>query len=227
MLLLLKFKAWLRNWLMTDGTAPVMGSDKPATIDQGAAQLIDRARQGDQNAIALICQVRDNAKKGLPRAIKAYKAMMRYAKTHPVKAKVSYVGAESQSEEIEELANDIITSFGTDYVTAVTDKLPDLFSVSVPMAIYAAVNGPSLLPGDGDLFLSVRKALTPESDKAFMVGYKYGTKALSSVPGDLRDAFLLGHVLGTARRIQAVRLPDMPISVLAPKTGFELGEEWN
>ena len=60
-----------------------------------------------------------------------------------------------------------------------------------------------------------------------MFGYKYGPKAISTVPADLRDAFLLGHVLGTARRIQAVRLPDMPIGVLAPKTGVELGEEWN
>ena len=189
--------------------------------------MIDRARQGDQNAIALICQVRDNAKKGLPRAVKAFRALMHYAKTHPVTEKVSYVGAESHAEEIEDLANDVITSFGSDYVTAATEKLPELFSISVPMAVYATVNGPSLLPGDGNLFESVRKALAPESDKAFMFGYKYGPKAISTVPADLHDAFLLGHVLGTARRIQAVRLPDMPIGVLAPKTGVELGEEWN
>jgi hypothetical protein len=227
MQLLQKFKGWLRRWVNADVTIPPprMGG-KPATINDGAAQLVERARQGDQNAIALICQVRDNAKKGLPRAKQAVVALGRYIERNPVDSQGSMGEELAEEAETDALAEDVLDCcFEGDYVEVVRELVPDLATKSIPKAIVALANGPSLLPADGATHITdVRDSLTDAEKKAFAKGYRQGMRELDDVPTGLQCAFLLGHILGTARRIQAVRLPGVPVSVLSPSAGFELGE---
>ncbi len=49
-----------------------------------AGSVVRRARNGDQNAMALIALVRDNAKAGYPQAQAAFSLMERYIRQHPV-----------------------------------------------------------------------------------------------------------------------------------------------
>lgn len=224
MQLLLKFKSWLRHWLSAD-IHPQM-SGRPTTIEDGAAQLVERARMGDQNAIALICQVRDNAKKGVPRAKAGMSALVKYIQANPVVSQ-NTMGEEIENEvEANQLARKVCNAcFEGDYVEVVREVVPDLASQSVPKAIVAIANGPSLLERDESThILDVYKTLSKPEKAMFKNGFRHGISEMARIPGSLKCAFLLGHIFGTAHAIQAVRLPRVPVSVLSPQTGFELGE---
>lgn len=181
---------------------------------------------GDQNAIALICQVRDNAKKGNQRAQQGMKALQLYIENNPVVSQGSMGEEMAHEAETNVLARDVCNAaFEGDYVEVVRELVPDLASQSVPKAVVALANGPSLLNRDGSTYISdVYNTLSEAEKKVFAVGYRHGISELASIPSGLHCAFILGHILGTARAIQAVRLPRVPVSVLAPQTGFELGE---
>lgn len=225
MQLLQKFKGWLRRWVAAD-THPAQMGGRPMTVNDGAAQLVERARMGDQNAIALICQVRDNAKRGNSRAQQGFKALQLYVENNPV-ASQGTMGEEIAGEvEANQLARQVCNAaFEGEYVEVVRELVPNLASQSVEKAIVALANGPSLLPRDESTYISdVYNTLSQPEKKMFAVGYRHGISELASIPSSLQCAFLLGHILGTARAIQAVRLPRVPISVLDPQTGFELGE---
>ncbi len=51
---------------------------------EGAKELVERSRAGDQNATATIIKVRKNAAKGMPKAKTALAELHRYVKAHPV-----------------------------------------------------------------------------------------------------------------------------------------------
>lgn len=217
-----RIKAWLRSWLIEP---PRINGGKPASIKEGAAQLVERARLGDQNAMALMKQIGENAKKKQPRALKAYTELMRYIKANPVTKTMAFGEEMTEESELDSIAHDIHSSFGAseDYCEVVFSKVPDLALRNINKAIVCLANGPSLLPDDNH-FKQVRESLSPEDEKAFMLGYKHGVKELDDVEEKYHCPFLLGHVLGTARRIQAVRLPKVPVSILSPQVGMELGE---
>jgi hypothetical protein len=63
----------------------------PAPIDQkrGAAELVRRARFYDQNAMAIIDEVRSNAERGDPKARSGFREIMDYIRAHPVEAPLS------------------------------------------------------------------------------------------------------------------------------------------
>lgn len=226
MILLLKFKAWLRNWLMLDHQPSQMGgAGNPATISDGAAQLVERARAGDQNALAMICEIRDRAKAGNPRAKKSFQALEHFIKQNPFTQKPHFG---QESVEVDLLCQDVQSCFAgeADYVETVTTKMPEIASLNVNKAVVTLANGPNLLPENGlSKVKEVSDALGDEDKQAaFKQGYQHGMRELDGVPEHLREAFILGHLFGTARRIQAVRIPGVPVSILSPGFGLELGE---
>lgn len=226
-MLLLKLKSWLRNWLSLDHVPPQIGGGilHPANISDGAASLVERSRAGDQNAKALIAEIGVRAREGVPRAKKAYGLIEEYIQKHPYKDTKAGFGAEI---EVDQLCEDVAVGFCGEeisYVDIVTKKVPEIAAISLNKAAVTLANGPSLLVRDGSTLLQDVSGSMQESDrKAFMVGYHHGVQELNSVPPNMRVPFLLGHILGTARRIQAVRCPGIPISVLSPQAGMELGE---
>lgn len=58
-----------------------MGGESMQTM---IPNVVNRARSGDQNAMALIAMVRDNAKKGHPKAQESFALLSEYVRTHPV-----------------------------------------------------------------------------------------------------------------------------------------------
>lgn len=218
MTLLLRFKAWLRNWLLVDSTVGAEQlTSRPATIEDGAAQLVERARAGDQNAMAMLAEIGQRAKQGVPRAIKSRKAIEIYIRKHPYK-EANFGGEDLDVDAFCEAAQ---ASFAGEYVETVTTKIPEIASHSLNKAIVTVANGPEL---DKSKLIAVRSTMSDDDKAAFMLGYNQGMSELNDVPRALQSAYILGHILGTARRIQAVRLPDVPVSVLCPSLGTELGE---
>lgn len=59
---------------------PIMRKINSERLSVALEETVERAREGDQNAVAILCMVRRNAQKGDPVARSAYAKMMHYAK---------------------------------------------------------------------------------------------------------------------------------------------------
>jgi hypothetical protein len=223
-MLVFRFKTWLRNFV--SHTPPRVMLSAPTTQEAAAAQLVERSRQGDQNATAMLTAIGVNAKKGVPRAISAKKAVLAYMASHPAKNPVSF-GAELAAERetdllVQELQADC---FGVDYCEGVKRHVPNLALQSPTKAIVTLANGPNLLKdGERNLLDSVKQSFPEPEQKAFVFGMRSELSSLDQIPPDKQAAFLVGHTLATARKIQAVRLPGVPLKVLAPSLGVEFCE---
>jgi hypothetical protein len=223
---MVKLKAWLRHVLAPEPVmlGPQLGA-APTTVEEGAQQLVERARQGDQNAIAMICQVRDNAKKGIAQARQGYTAIESYIKAHPAQSIPSFGEELANNSASDSMAIDMMAGFGEDYIATIKDKTAPLAAVSIPKAVVTLANGPSLLPsGQQNLVHDIRDSLDEAQCAAFLLGLKHGLSEMNSIPEEQQWAFVLGHVLGTARKIQAVRCPNVPLSILSPQLGAEFQE---
>ncbi len=218
-------KGWLRKWLSIDTVTAKMHGE-PMTMEQAAADIAERARLGDQVAMAIICEVRDNAKKGDPKAKQAFKLLDQY--TRETSHKMNH--NDSTSSVGDDEAADLAASMGgEDFAGAVIEKGPAAIEASNRKAIVTLANGPSLLPVAG--YNPIRdigqRFQTDEEKDAFILGAKFCGKALAAMQEmshEAQHALMLGYVLGTARKIQAVRLPNVPISVQSAVVGWELGE---
>jgi hypothetical protein len=219
-----RLKALLRRWLDDTPKAQLHGNT-PSTVEEGAAQLVERARQGDQNAVAMICAVRDNAKKGVVQAKQGYAALSAYISKHPMKNPVSFGEELARNRHCDVICQEMTAGFGEDYTGTVKKEVPGIAALSVPKAVVTVANGPNLLQdGACNLFHDVRDSFTESEQKAFILGIKHGLNELDRIPKDLQVPFIVGHVLGTARKIQAVRHPRAPLSILSARLGAEFGE---
>jgi hypothetical protein len=217
--LLQTFKSWLREWLNSD-LPPSIGREQPRTIEEAASALVERSRQGDQNAVAMICEIRDNAARGNERAKKTHEEIGDYIKKHPVHS-------EHGNDESDSLACDVIASFEGDepYEEVVVKKVTPLAEKSVRKAIVTVANGPSLVKNYKDLIRSFCESLPEQEQKAFAYGAlktNLALHAMQEMPHECQHALILGYVLGKARQIQCVRLPECPISYQSIVAGEEL-----
>lgn len=158
--------------------------------------LVRRSRQGEQNAMALISQIRENAKKGDPRARYSFMCLKHYVDTHPN------------------------TDFGSENSKSVERELS--FWSTVALANGAPIAGNRVLqlaaafpnPADQETFM---QGLT-----FFRNPGRLQTIAQSlDEPG--RRILSMGKALGEARALQAVRR-GAPLSALDPMMGWEMGE---
>ena len=223
-MLILRFKTWLRNFV-SHPYNPKALPPVPTTQEAAAAELVERSRQGDQNATAMLTAIGVNAKKGIPRAISAKKAVVAYIAKAPAKNPVSF-GAEMALECEYDIAAQAMQAecFGVDYCEGVKRHVPALASSSPSKAIVTLANGPNLLKdGEQNLLDAVKQSLNENEQKAFILGLHHGLSELGRIPEPLQGAFLIGYTLGTARSIQAVR-NSAPLKVLSPRLAMEFQE---
>lgn len=168
--------------------------------------IVTRARQGDQNAMAIIMGMREQAKRGNKRAQASLKLLKKVIKQQPARS---------------------ITTFG--YAAIVKHN-------SIESAATIVVNGPSLKPGhlyhiladnyDLSKFrFALCRAIESELLPSFFLGYKRGNR--SDVPSDSEhaDMYRLGNTLACAKQLQDFRAHTGPISQFFPIAGWELGED--
>lgn len=223
--MLVKLKVLLRKWLDISPSHAQLHGNEPKTVADGAMQLVERARQGDQNAIAMICSVRDNAKKGDPKARRGYQALKQYIEKHPAKNVPTFGEELAHNRACDVVCREMVAGFGEDYSETVKAQLPSIAAMSLPKAIVTCANGPTLLQdGAQNLLNDVRDSFSEQEQQAFVLGLRHGLSELDRIPKPLQAPFIVGHVLGTARRIQAVRHPKVPLSILSSRLGHEFGE---
>lgn len=192
-----------------------------------AAELVDRARDGDQNAMALLQRVGENARRGVPRAQVAFSLCQEYMNTHGPNT----FGAERR--QVRGLLGTVSNAIKTraeplEYSSALHALLPGILSVVDPSdAAVIIANGPQLYGKDNERLSAILAAFpTDDERKAFTSGAStdYVEKALQKVTPPLKPACAIGYIVGLARRIQLVRLPETPISAFSKDVAWELGD---
>lgn len=177
-----------------------------------SAEIGERARLGDQNAMATIAAVRASAKKGSKKAIAALKAIIAWLKAHPVKMALRPVhfGADE--------------ALGLGALQAAPHAAPEILpTLRTADALLGAVillaNGPLLTKPTIE---SLASSIEGEDERT---RFRLGAAMAGKEPPF--DAFSsAGNVVGRARKLQAVRL-GVPGSIgrFSPGAAWELGDE--
>ena len=170
-------------------------SERAMTIEEAARSLVNRSRQGDQNATALIMETKKAADAGGEKAIQALAALTAYANAHPVNED-GMPGIKMPA-----LTETVMLANGQ----PLTDDL--IYSMS------QALNTPR------------QQKIFMYGVQYFRDPIELAKTALDlSTSAEEARALMLGRNVGMARNIQSVRQPGMPIYEFSPAIAWELGE---
>lgn len=162
-----------------------------------AGQVVVRAREGDQNAMALMVLARENAQKGNPQAIASMKFFQEYVTANPVGD---------------------APSFGEECSASVA---PDV-SASIQLA-----NGPPITNSRVRRVLASFGSEHAARTLAHGIKHWNAEDQVTSLSARLnrleREIFKLGRTIGQARAIQRVR-NGAPLAALSKRVAWELGE---
>jgi hypothetical protein len=178
-------------------------------------ELVLRTRAGDQVAMALLTSIGENARKGNARAKYSMQIIEDYNRKHP-EAK-SRIGADIQSANLgDDLKRNFLREINTSndnlhYATLTLHALPNM---SRDEGAVLLSNGPVITD---DLLQSVSTHFNGTAEQ-----FHEGVKNWGVNPPNKVHA--IGQQFGLARCIQLIRLPEVPISMLSPTAGWELGE---
>ena len=181
---------------------------------QALEGLVKRSRDGDQNAMAMIRAVGENARNGVKRAQESFAFLRKYIERNPP-------GTTSGGPAIKALKE---ASIGKDIehsVSVISTHIPhidDPYTAALILSQGKKLTN-ELIGSIGDQF--------GEDKKAFTWGYKSTgeavVKATTKQP-EMKEPILVGYVVCLARTIQGVCDGTLPISKLCPIAGAELGE---
>lgn len=224
-----KLRIWLSN--LFSPSQPIMSADAtPATIQQAAAELVTRSRLGDQVAMSQLCLVREEAEKGNKGAQRSLAILLDYIQKHPIESTSRFGDEMRRDNEADRLSELMFATMGNEdsYPRAVINLVPEIAKNDFNKAIVTLANGPSLL-GNGEVIIAIANTFTDEQVRAaFARGVKYCELAMKDgykeLPPECQAMVRLGYLLGSARKIQAIRHPNIPISALSSDAGWELGE---
>lgn len=182
-----------------------------------AGEWVDRARAGDQNAMALLQGVRRNVQAGSERAKRAAAHIARYIKAHPVDLTEGrkYLPAPPPVPEYRSVLKKL-----SQYVAdpaAVCAWTPPISRTDPYVAALVLANGPNLSP---DHIKAVASHFGEDERRDFWMGFRNWRD--KSQPSS--DAHSAGRAVGTARVLQGVRLKVYPISYFCELSGWELGD---
>ena len=181
-------------------------------LDIVAGQLVNAARLGDQNAMAMIERVAASAKAGSTKAVAARLAIARYAKSHPAGPEVAgECGVMAARHEAEHALMALLEAQQRGPVG------------EVAMAATLA-NGPDIKI---DKVQSIAARIKDEYARAVFMKAVSSPEGLADVAiqqtsGALRKLAKAGKCLGLAIRIQRVRDPSFPLSSFSPQVGVDL-----
>lgn len=162
-----------------------------------AEQLVIRAREGDQNAMAILALTRENALKGYRPAVSAFQYMLNYAK-----------------------ANAVGAAFGAEDETSVEpDTQSSIMLANGPQITYSGIKRICASFGaEGN-----RRRLFEYGFKSWNDNPSH--RQLSARLTDKqREALRLGRTLGKAKALQIVRHPSASLAVYSPIVAWEHGE---
>ena len=197
--------------IIDESKEPMLAIIEREKMRVGAEQLVERARAGDQNAMAMIGEVRQNAEKGIKKAKRAFAMLHDYIKSHPILEGSSdhhYRAPKVNKQIVRKLSDNI----GEDAaISAWTPGIPDLY-----LAALVVASGPVLKP---ERVTNIGSHFGDDTPR-FWFGFEKWNQPKTSKD----SAVFTGQVVGLARTIQGVREGYLPVSRLCPMAGWELGE---
>lgn len=210
------------------------------TLKSGAEDIVIRARNGDQNAMGMIAEVRKAAKAGNAKAQMGFEAIRDYIARNPTKenriaterdcvigaegvrvirdlkkiTKRSLMGAEGSSDEPRE-------SIMTCLILLALPKTGGERTLNA--GTVALANGPKL---DDKRIRLIGEGIKDEDLRSFFYEniVRYVPSNEAEIPPQLQPIATAGQVVGQARALQIARLPNSPVSLVSPQVGWELGE---
>ncbi len=213
------------------------------SIVSNAASLVRRSRVGDQNAMALIYRVGEEARKGNAKAIEAAKAIEEFAKKNPSTA-VSIDMPKPVIADTQETGGVVVWKADTEKnkpalprgaLHGVLD--PDHFCdviagaaryrFGLDAASVVLASGPMLTKDAIDAI--VDEVFDEKTGKIFLYGvvrcapddYDKAAQYLNTAG---RQFLTVGQCFGRARKLQALRQPRSRIGAYSQVAGWELGE---
>lgn len=194
------------NEAIEKAQAPMAGLIERNKMREAARELVERARLGDQNAMAMISCVREQAEQGNKRARTSFRLLKEYIEKHP--SSDGHYSPESG------LMKTLGENVGDD--AAISAWAPGVSDSYVAAVVVAG--GPPLT-----------------KDRVSSIGAHFGEDAevyMLAVCSPFRlcppevnpSAYNAGCVVGIARKIQGVNSGKFPVSAISPMAGWELGE---
>jgi hypothetical protein len=171
-------------------------------------KLVERANHGDQNAMAMIEQVRKNASGGVALAQESHQAIMQCVMGEE-SSKVQVSPPAKQA--LKELRNPALPP---ERVLQILCFLPRIADGAVLHAACVILSKGPFWPTEKTL--AVQSMVPPPAQGAFVQGT---SSDIAQVHGEFGFA---GHCIGHACRIQAVRNAGLPASKLNASMGWEL-----
>lgn len=214
------FTLWLAPGIPPPGP---FGMSEEDEIKTSVANLVQRARQGDQNAMAQIAMVGKNAKKGNKRAQFTAKELQEYIDSNPP---VSRMGKEvDRTPVFRSLKNGVKSN---KYCTAILTLCPRVGTNKDDMRACCVIiaGGPPL---NNHRIKSLGAAFGDDAP-LFYHGVKHhnDSKEISTFAADIepeaKKVLHTGCCVGMARSLQLVRMDDTPITPYCADAGWELGE---
>jgi hypothetical protein len=190
------------------------------TLEDAGRELVDRARHGDQNAMATMVRVRENAKKGVAKAQQALQYMLAYAQGHVRAGKGASGSATVHGAPLKKLKSKAVKAqTARDYVIVVYEA-PACESLECAAEILS--RGPTVA---GETLSLIGATFGSDPEKQ---AFQYGVmgppegvrKGLKTVRPPFARAMRTGYVMGRAGRLQAARNGN--IAALSRRAAWEL-----
>lgn len=207
------------------GVSPNPRISPQTQLETASAGLVERARVGDQNAMAMLHEVSIAAKGGNAQAMAALQTIKSYINSHPV---TSISGEETVADDqaARKLNHFTQTEDLAQYVKALLIIVPAIQNSDKAAVVLS--HGPDLW-ACAERLAAIASAFQNDSQKkAFALGVANSgnTEQIMSFGSEMGaedgQALNIGYCVGIARRIQAVRRPDMSIAIISKAAANEL-----
>jgi len=181
-----------------------------------ACDLVDRARAGDQNAMAILARVGENARKGELRAKMTASMVRRYVKERPAD-----MGFDSPPAPI--INQRCLCALANE------DKLIPALRAALKCqdgekaAVVVLANGQYQLTNGTIQNWGLSCFGSDDATEQFYWGIRLSSAEPHEIAPNASEPFAVGRIVGQARAIQAVRM-GKPIALLSQAAAWELGE---
>jgi hypothetical protein len=203
---------WFRDRF---GTQPPTNTEIAKAVHKGAASLVIRSREGDQNAMGILFMIGEQARKGNDKAMRAMRAVQQYIKQHPNRP---VIAGESESEigADDGVLSKLHRATRTEDLGRYAFVIVRLVPICSERAITVLSHGPDVFH-DAERLKVVSEAVPDQT--AFVLGLA-GEQSQFGSEGEA-TSWHIGRCVGLARKIQAVK-NGAPIAMLNPKVAWEL-----
>ncbi len=191
-------------------------------IQKAAVTLVDRAREGDQNAMAMLAEIAKNRASNMKARV-AFGYALDYTKKNPPRIRTIF-GQERRTSfaGLAKAKGGNGNAYGRTLVAFVLDMGPSIRDCQIAGDVVA-----QLRPVDRDALRRVLAATPSDIRPFFAISYRNpngATKEAEGLEPIEMKALQLGYILGMARKLQELQKDETPISSVFPRVGWELGE---